>query len=231
MRHPALALILVAACGHAQQPAARPESGAQASHDHEAHAQPAQLFEELGDHHRSIATRSPAAQRFFDQGLRLAFAFNHEEAQRSFEEAARRDSSCGVCYWGAALVLGPNYNQSAAPERARNALALLAKARAASNASPIERELIAALKERYADPPLAADDEKGQTALDEAYANAMREVARRHPDDDDVQVLFAEAMMDLRPWRLWNAAGTPAPGTAEIVATLERVLAFSGRSE
>jgi tetratricopeptide (TPR) repeat protein len=227
MRRHALALILIAACAQAQQPAPRREPGAQALHDHESHAQGAQLFEDLGDHHRSIATRSPAAQRFFDQGLRLAFAFNHEEAQRSFEEAARRDPSCGACYWGAALVLGPNYNQPAAPERARSALALLAKARTASNATPVERALIAALKQRYADPPLAADDEKGQAALDEAYANAMREVARRYPEDDDVQVLFAESMMDLRPWRLWDADGRPAPGTAEIVATLERVLARS----
>jgi tetratricopeptide (TPR) repeat protein len=229
MRHGVLAVVLVAGCAHSPrvQPAPQREPGAGMAHDHEPRAQAARLFEDLGDHHRSIATRSPEAQRFFDQGLRLAFAFNHEEAQRSFEEAARRDPSCGACYWGAAMVLGPNYNQAAAPERARSALTLLAKARAAPNASPVERALIAALQERYADPPPAADDQKGQAALDEAYANAMRDVARRYPEDDDVQVLFAESMMDLRPWRLWEPDGTPSPGTAETVAALERVLARS----
>ena len=123
------------------------------------------------------------------------------------------------------MVLGPNYNQPAGADRAKKAIAFLSKAHAAPNASPVERALIAALDKRYTDPPPAADDTKGQSALDEAYANAMRAVAKQYPNDDDVQVLFAESMMDLRPWRLWEPDGKAAPGTDEILATLENVLA------
>ncbi len=229
-----LALALVAGCAHEQaktNPAAAPAAEAKAQPPAapapaaQAAAQPEKLFDNLGDHHRAISTRVPEAQRYFDQGLRLTFAFNHEEAQRSFEAAAARDPSCAICYWGAALVLGPNINQPAGADRAKMALPLLAKAKAAANASPVERALIAALQKRYSDPPPAADDAKGQAALDEAYANAMREVARQYPDDNDVQVLFAESMMDLRPWKLWDPDGKPAPGTEEIVRTLETVLA------
>ncbi|HEX8954039.1 MAG TPA: hypothetical protein VF945_19425, partial [Polyangia bacterium] len=186
---------------------------------------PAKLYDDLGEHHRAVSTRVPEAQRFFDQGLRLAYAFNHEEAQRSFEAAAAHDPSCAICWWGAALVLGPNINQPAGADRAKKALASLARASAAASASPVERALIAALQKRYVDPPPAADDQKGQAALDEAYANAMREVAKQYPADDDVQVLFAESMMDLRPWRLWEPDGKPAAGTDEILAALEKVLA------
>src|SRR5262249_5702799 len=180
-----------------------------------------------GDCHHAVSTKVPEAQRWFDQGLRLTYAFNHEEAGRSFEAGAARDPSCASCFWGAALVLGPNYNQPAGAERSKKAVALLAKAKAAESAatSPVERALIAALAKRYSSPPPADGDEKAQRALDEAYANAMRDVAKQYPADDDVQVLFAEAMMDLRPWRLWEADGTPAPGTTEIVTTLETVLA------
>lgn len=182
------------------------------------------LFSDLGTYHRGISTKVPSAQRYFDQGLRFAYAFNHDEAQRSFEEAARQDPSCAICYWGAALVLGPNYNQPAAPERAKQALAYLAKAKTAATASPVERALIGTLAHRYADPPPAADDQKAQAALDQAYADAMHALAKEFADDDDVQVLFAESMMDLRPWKLWEPDGKPAPGTDEIVTTLERVL-------
>src|SRR5262249_10661610 len=115
----------------------------------------------------------------------------------------------------------------AEPERAKTALVRLASADAARHASPVERALIAALHKRYADPPPAADDAKAQAALDKAYADAMRAVAKQYPKDDDVQVLFAEAMMDLRPWKLWEADGKPAPGTEELVEALENVLARS----
>ncbi|HEX6838857.1 MAG TPA: hypothetical protein VF334_19900, partial [Polyangia bacterium] len=203
-----------------------PQPAATHEHEHAAAAeQQAKLYDNLGDHHRAISTTNGEAQRFFDQGLRLTYAFNHEEAGRSFEAAAARDPSCAICFWGAALVLGPNYNQPAGAERAKKAVALLKKAAAAPNASPVERALIAALQKRYVDPPPAADDQKAQAALDEAYANAMRDVAKQYPSDDDVQVLFAESMMDLRPWRLWEPDGKPAPGTDEILATLEKVLA------
>jgi tetratricopeptide (TPR) repeat protein len=233
MKRLLLALALVAGCAH--EKAAPPPAAAEAKtepqpHEHMAAAtQPAKLYDNLGDHHRAISTKNAEAQMYFDQGLRLNFAFNHEEAQRSFEAAAARDPSCAICWWGAALVLGPNYNQPAGADRSKKAMGFLAKAKAAANASPattpVERALIAALQKRYADPPPAADDTKGQAALDEAYANAMRDVAKQYPNDDDVQVMFAESMMDLRPWRLWEPDGKPAPGTDEILAALEKVLA------
>ena len=232
-----LAMLFAGACAHQPPPAATTSAAAEtktepqpaaAAHDHAAATgQAAKLYDNLGDHHRAISTTNAEAQRYFDQGLRLTYAFNHEEAGRSFEAAAARDPACAICWWGAALVLGPNYNQPAGADRAKKAVALLAKAKAAPNASPVERALVAALAKRYVDPPPAADDQKGQAALDEAYANAMRDVARQFPDDDDVQVLFAESMMDLRPWRLWEPDGKPAPGTDEILATLEKVLARS----
>jgi tetratricopeptide (TPR) repeat protein len=233
MKRILLALTLVAGCAHekaARAPATATETKTEpqpvAAHEHPAAAaQTAKLYDNLGDFHRAVSTQNAEAQRYFDQGLKLTWAFNHEEAQRSFEAAAARDPSCAACYWGAALVLGPNYNQPAGADRSKKATALLAKAKAAPNASPVERALIAALSKRYADPPPAADDTKAQSALDEAYANAMRDVAHQYPNDDDVQVLFAESMMDLRPWRLWEADGKPAPGTEEVVATLEKVMA------
>jgi tetratricopeptide (TPR) repeat protein len=181
------------------------------------------LFDNLGDYHRPISSKSKKAQAYFDQGLRLLYAFNHEEAQASFEEAARLDPACAICFWGAALTLGPNINLPALPERAQAAWTLLQKARArAAAATPVERALIAALARRYAHPP--PTELVAQQALDTAYANAMRDVARRFPSDADVATLFAEAMMDLRPWQLWTPAGEPQPGTKEILASLERVL-------
>ncbi len=186
------------------------------------------LFSDLGHHHRAISTRSVAAQRYFDQGLRLVYGFNHDEAQRDFEEAARLDPDCAICWWGAALTLGPNINLPALPDRARAAWDFEQKALAkVSKASAVEQDLIRALARRYANPAHA--DAPAQKALDTAYAEAMRAVARRHPQDDDVQTLFAESMMDLRPWDLWGPDGAPYPGTLEIVATLERVLARNPR--
>jgi tetratricopeptide (TPR) repeat protein len=236
MRQPwvVVMLALVAGCAHdkaATPPAAEAKSEPMpAAHEHgaAASAQTAKLYDNLGDYHRAVTTKVPEAQRWFDQGLRLTYAFNHEEAGRSFAAAAALDPSCAACLWGEALVLGPNYNQPAGPDRAKKAVALLKKAMVASESPTVgnvQSALIAALAKRYVDPPPAADDQKGQSALDEAYANAMRDVAKQYPDDDDVQVLFAESMMDLRPWRLWEADGKPAPGTNEITGTLEKVLA------
>ena len=182
-----------------------------------------QLLDNLGDYHRRISSKSEEARAYFDQGLRLVYAFNHEEAQAAFQEAARIDPSCGICFWGAALTLGPNINLPALPERSEAAWQLLQKAQAlARGASPVERALIAALARRYAHPP-PTDPEK-QRALDTAYANSMRRVSRWFPSDPDVATLFAESMMDLRPWDLWTPEGKPQPGTEEIVPTLERVL-------
>jgi tetratricopeptide (TPR) repeat protein len=182
---------------------------------------PAILFDNLGTHHHPITTRSKEAQRWFDQGLRLIWAFNHEEATRAFEEAVRLDPKCAMGWWGIALAAGPNYNDPGNRERDRRAYEALEKALALrSRVSEPERAYIDALAHRYTKEP--PSDRK---ALDVAYADAMREVSRRYPDDLDAATLFAESMMDLRPWDLWSLDGKPRPGTEEIVATLESVLA------
>lgn len=192
------------------------------------HASPAVRLDNLGSYHRSIRTHSTAAQRWFDQGLRLVYAFNHDEAQRSFEEAARHDSTCAIAWWGAALALGPNINLPAMPDRAQLAYARLQRAKQfEGRASPVEVALISALNCRYAAVP--PEDPRAQRALDSSYAAAMREVARRFPADDDVQVLFAESLMDLSPWNQWTMDGKPQPNTLEVVSTLERVIARSPR--
>jgi tetratricopeptide (TPR) repeat protein len=179
------------------------------------------LFAELGDFGRKVTTSSPQAQRYFDQGLCFLYAFNHDEAIRSFEEAARIDPQCALIWWGIALANGPHINNPIMPpERAKAAWAALTKARdTADKAGPVERELIDALGKRYADP-----QPEDRLPLDEAFAAAMRELYHKHPDDADIGAIFAEAMMDLRPWDLWTPEGQPQPGTEEIVATLEAVL-------
>jgi tetratricopeptide (TPR) repeat protein len=178
------------------------------------------LFDDLGTHHHPVTTRSPEAQRWFDQGLRLVWAFNHDEATRAFREAARLDADCALAWWGIALAAGPNYNDPGNADRDRRAYEALAKALALrTKVSEPERAYIEALANRYTKEP--PPDRK---ALDAAYADAMRAVARRYPDDLDAATLFAEALMDLRPWDLWTLDGRPQPGTEEIVATLESVL-------
>lgn len=178
------------------------------------------LFDTLGSHHRTITTDSPAAQRYFDQGLRFLYGFNHGSAIRSFQEAARLDPQCAMAHWGVALASGPHINFPAVPPPAAAlAWAELGLAQSATHVSPVERALIAALAVRYANP-----QPEDRAPLDLAYANAMREVWRRFPRDADVGALFAEAMMDLRPWDQWTAAGQSQPGTDEILATLDAVL-------
>ncbi|HXO22065.1 MAG TPA: hypothetical protein VOA87_19280 [Thermoanaerobaculia bacterium] len=218
------------AASAAAQPAAAPPSAAPTSQSTAALRPP--LFDGLGSYHRKITTGSAQAQRYFDQGLRLLYAFNHEEAERSFAAAAQLDPACAICFWGAALTLGPNINLPAMAERSRQAYedlqkALTLAARPETAASPVEQALIGALAHRYSDPPAATP--AAQQALDAAYADAMREAAKRFPADLDVATLFAESMMDLRPWDLWTADGRPQPGTAEILATLEGVLAKDPR--
>ncbi len=181
------------------------------------------LLDDLGSYHRPVTTSSPAAQRYFDQGLRLLFSFYLEEAQRSFEEAARLDPACASCWWGAAMSLGPHINVPGMPDRTQAANRAVKQALAAApRATPVERALIEAAAKRSADPPPA--DQAGQAALDQAYAGAMREVAHRFPDDADVAALSAEASMDVHPWNYWTADGAPQPWTGEILATLEGVL-------
>ena len=180
------------------------------------------LFEELGDLHLPITTSSEQAQQYFDQGLGLAFAFNHAAADFSFNEAAMHDPDCAMCYWGSALVLGPNVNAAMDPGNAERAYALVSKAASlADGVTDKERVLIAALQARYA--PTAPED---RSHLDVAYADAMRAAAARFPDDEDIQALTAEALMDLHPWDFWLADGEERPWTAEIIDTLEHALAL-----
>lgn len=179
------------------------------------------LLENLGALHFPVSTVKPSAQRYFDQGLKLAYAFNHAEAARAFRHAQRLDPHCALCYWGEALVLGPNIN--APMDAAANGPALDALRRAQAllpAASAKERALVEALSRRYADDPTFA-----RASLDAAYAEAMGNVAARYPDDADIALLYVEALMDVSPWDYWEAAGARPKGrTPEILALLERVL-------
>ncbi|MBS0570683.1 MAG: hypothetical protein JSS28_08755, partial [Proteobacteria bacterium] len=191
-------------------------------------AQDAQRLDGLGPYSRKITTASTAAQAWFDQGLNLIYGFNHDEAVRAFAKATELDPDCAMCYWGAAEALGPNYNMAAMEQRWQALWNAVQSAQEhAANATPVEQALIAALAKRYAGPaPVPADK---MQPFNDAYANAMREVVRKYPTDDDAQVFFAEAMMTANPWKLWRQDGKAAPGTDEIVATLERVLARNPR--
>jgi tetratricopeptide (TPR) repeat protein len=178
------------------------------------------LYKNLGKHHHAITTKSPQTQRYFDQGLRLTYGFNHAEAIAAFNEGARIDPDCAMCYWGAALAMGPNINlpMDLKDEPAANALAQKALALAAK-VSESERTYIEALAKRY-----AAEPGENRSARDQAYADAMREAATRHPEDPDAATLFAEALMDLQPWDYWTHDGRPKGNSEEVVTILERVL-------
>lgn len=200
-----LLLVPVAVCGQHQHPASE--------------VKPIELETGLGDVHHPVSTGNREAQKFFDQGLAYIYAFNHEEAVRSFKRAAELDPQLAMARWGIALALGSNYNlQADAPQlkeayaNVRLALVLAAKA------SAPERAYIEALAKRYSDDP-QADVQK----LAADYKKAMGKLVRSYPDDLDAATLYAESMMNLRPWKLW-ANGKPAAGTEEIVATLESVL-------
>ena len=209
-------VLLLASC---QAPPPQTDAGAAAA------ANGPQLFDSFGNLHRDIGSKVPAAQRYFDQGLRMAYGFNHEAAGRSFAEAARLDPRCAICVWGQALVLGPNINLPMEPGLAKDATALAQRALAlAANARPADRALIEALALRYADP--APEDRK---PLDAAYAQAMAKVAARFPADDDAATLYAEALMDLTPWSYWTAEGQQTEHTPRILGELERVLARNPR--
>jgi tetratricopeptide (TPR) repeat protein len=184
-------------------------------------APPIPLLDNLGSHTHPVTTSSPEAQRYFDQGLRFLFGFNHGAAIRSFQEAARLDPECAMAHWGIALASGPHINFPVVPPPAAElAWAELQLARQhAAKASPVERALIGALGQRYANP-----QPEDRSPLDRAYADAMREVWKEFPQEADVGVFFAEAMMDLRPWDQWTPEGKPQPGTDEILATLDAVL-------
>jgi len=176
---------------------------------------------ELGAFSRTVTTRSPEAQRYFDQGLAFLYGFNHDEAIRSFQRAAELDPGCAMAHWGVAVANGPHINNPVLPpERAQAAFEALRLAQAAAaGATPVEKALVVAQAARYASPP--PEDRKH---LDLAYANAMRAVWAAFPNDADAGALFAEAMADLRPWDLWLPDGQPQPGTEELIAALEAVL-------
>jgi tetratricopeptide (TPR) repeat protein len=181
---------------------------------------PASLMTGLGSHHHAVSTSNAEAQRFFDQGLTLVYAFNHEEAVRSFERAAALDPQLAMAHWGIALALGPNINLDVDPAREKAAYEAVRKALAMSAKAPEnERAYIEALAKRYSIEP-GADLKK--LAVD--YKDAMGALFKRYPDDLDAATLYAESMMNLRPWKLWSKEGTPAEGTPEIVAVLESVL-------
>lgn len=194
-----------AAAGSAQQPSSNDHSGPR--------------LQSLGKHTFPVSTRNPLAQQYINQGLNLAYGFNHAEARQAFREAARLDSGLAMAYWGQALVLGPNINAMMEPNEEPGALEIVQRAKfLMSRSSPKEQALINALEKRY------SGKAEHRATNDKAYAAAMRDVHQRFPDDPDIAMLYVESMMDLRPWGYWMLDGTPYEGTAEIVALTEDVL-------
>ena len=179
------------------------------------------LYDNLGTLGHKVSTRSAAAQRYFDQGLRLTYAFNHEEAIASYTQATREDSTCAMCWWGIAYAMGPNINAPMDTAAARPAYAAIQRAvRLASRATAYERDMIQAMAKRYGPEPVAT-----RAPLDSAYARAMTAVAKKYPEDPEAQTLYAESMMDLSPWNYWENRGTRGrPGTQDVVSALERTL-------
>lgn len=219
-----VASVLVAACGN-------DKTGADGSDRALVEHAGAPLFDGMGDYHRAITTRDSGAQRYFDQGMVLAFGFNHAEAIRSFRAAQRLDPDCAMCFWGEALATGPNINVTANGKAVMSgdeqvaAYSAIQRARALQdNASPIERDLIDALATRYSPEPV--DD---RDPYDRAYAAALGTLHERYPDDDDIAAMFAEAWMNTMPWDYWSDAETPRPETVPVIAALEEILARNSR--
>ncbi len=189
----------------------------------------APLFTGMGDFHRVITTSDPGAQRYFDQGMVLAFGFNHAESIRSFRAAQKLDPDCAMCFWGEALATGPNINVTAkgkaimTPDEQTAAWAALEKAKAAAVAKPdIERDLIDALGARYAPAPV-----EDRVPLDHAYAEALGALVQKYPGDDDIAAMYGEAWMNTMPWDYWSDSETPRPEIAPVIAKLEEILARS----
>ena len=196
-----LALLLFVACNHEEK-------------------KEAPLFDNLGTHNFPITTKSELAQKYFNQGIILAYGFNHEEAFRSFEEAARLDTNCAMAYWGMAYVLGPNINLPmdagvvhTAYEAIQKAISLL------DNETQRENDYVMALSERYSEEAL-----EDRTPLDKAYSDAMKNLSEKYPDDLDAATMFAESIMDCHPWDYWLKDGTAQPWTPELLAVLESVI-------
>ena len=180
----------------------------------------APLFNGLEGIHFKISTKTEEAQRYFDQGLLLSFAFNHAEAGRSFFEAARLDSNAAMSWWGFAYVLGPNYNGGMEKDNFQRAYDAVQKAKEKSaSCSRKEQDLIKALSFRYSNDTTVA-----RSFLDSSYAEAMRKVYKDHPEDATIASLFAEALLDLHPWNLWRKDGSIQPWTPEIIEVLEKCL-------
>jgi len=189
----------------------------------------APLFEGMGAFHRGVDTKDPAAQRYFNQGMVLAFGFNHAESIRSFRAAQKLDPDCAMCFWGEALATGPNINVTAkgkavmSADEQTAAWAALEKAKAvAASKPPIERELIEALGKRYAPEPVTNRD-----TFDKAYAEALGALVAKHPEDDDIAAMYGEAWMNTMPWNYWSDATTPRPEIAPVIAKLEETIARS----
>jgi len=194
--------------------------GAAQNHAHHAQSHPVALVTGLGDLHHPVSTHNLEAQKFFDQGLRFIYAFNHDEAARSFQHATELDPKLAMAYWGVAEAVGPNYNDPADPDRYKHAHDAVQKAvDLSSAASPSEQAYIQAMAKRF-----PADPNSDLKRAAEDYRDAMREFARQFPDDLDAATLFAESGMNLHPWGLWHQDGTPQAGTEEIVSTLESVI-------
>ena len=189
----------------------------------------APLFKGMGEFHRVIDTKDPGAQRYFDQGMVLAFGFNHAEAIRSFRAAQKIDANCAMCFWGEALATGPNINVTAkgkaimSPEEQTSAWAALEKAKAVAASKPqVERDLIDALGKRYAAEPVA-----DRAPLDHVYAEALGALVQKYPEDDDIAAMYGEAWMNTMPWDYWSNATTPRPEIAPVIAKLEKIIARS----
>jgi tetratricopeptide (TPR) repeat protein len=181
-------------------------------------------LQNLGVHTFKVTTKSARAQQFINQGMNLVYGFNHAEARRAFAEAARLDPACAMAFWGQALVLGPNINATMNPDDEKAAFELVGKAVSLKGGVTVrERDYIDALAKRYTGK---AEDRQ---AADRAFADAMRAVTKKHPKDLDAAAIFAEALMDLRPWNYWTRDGLPHEGTSEAIGALERVLAANPR--
>src|SRR5687767_5734824 len=179
-------------------------SVALAQHDHQVveNTKPVELLDGLGSHKHPIATKSELAQKFFDQGLALIYGFNHDEAARLFARAAELDPKSPMPHWGIAYALGPNYNLPAMPEREAKAWEAIEKATTlAANAPENERAYVEALVKRY-----SKDPNVDRKQLGVQYKDAMKAVMQKFPDDLDAATLYAESLMNLRPWQLWSLA-------------------------
>lgn len=180
----------------------------------------APLFDGMNVIDYPISTKNEEAQKYFNQGMALAYGFNHAEAARSFYYATKLDPQCAMCFWGYAYVLGPNYNAGMEPDNYERAYKAIKQAiKLSDKASEKEKALIAALSKRYVSKPV-----KNRSRLDIVYSKAMKEVADKFPDDNDIATIYAESIMDLHPWDLYDKNGTPKEWTPEIDSILEKVL-------